>query len=309
VFELMYKEFLKFLSTHLQNQGKVGQVANVAQQIEQKETLTVKFTIELRKQLGDAPVREAIRQFLFQVWAEVMAMAVVKYGAQHETARALQQTAGDLLWAAGSKSTRQERAQVIAKLPALLQKLRDGMVLLGYPADKQETVIKRISDTLADAFMSRNAPIDQAWLGNLVHHLSDIEGFLSGGDEGEFELNTESLEMITGVDASKITVLPNTGVTAGAQATARVKTLQLGDRFFLEHNGRATQVQLAWRSERQHLFLFVNSSEQSFLLQRGRVAAYWQSGLLRPVDTEALTVKATRDALQKLDANPERLLA
>lgn len=309
VFELMYKEFLKFLSTHLQNQGKVGQVANVAQQIEQKETLTVKFTIELRKQLGDAPVREAIRQFLFQVWAEVMAMAVVKYGAQHETARALQQTAGDLLWAAGSKSTRQERAQVIAKLPALLQKLRDGMALLGYPADKQDTTIKRISDTLADAFMSRNAPIDQAWLGNLVHHLSDIEGFLSGSDEGEFELNTDSLEMITGVDASKITVLPNTGVAAGAQATARVKSLQLGDRFFLEHNGRATQVQLAWRSERQHLFLFVGSAEQSYLLQRGRVAAYWQAGLLRPVEAEALTVKATRDALEKLDANPERLLA
>lgn len=309
VFELMYREFLKFLSTHLQNQGQVEQLANVAQQIEQKETLTVKFTIELRKQLGDAPVREAIRQFLFQVWAEVMAMAVVKYGAHHEVARGLQQTAGDLLWAASSKATRQERAQVIAKLPALLQKLRDGMTLLGYPADKQEGVIKRLSDTLAEAFMSRNAPIDQVWLGNLVNHLSDIEGFLSGSDEGEFELNAESLEMITGVDASKITVLPNTGVTAGAQALARVKTLQLGDRFFLEHNGRAVQVQLAWRSQRQHLFLFVGAAEQSYLLQRGRVASYWQAGLLRPVEAEALTVKATRDALQKLDANPERLLA
>ena len=32
------------------------------------------------------------------------------------------------------------------------------------------------------------------------------------------------------------------------------------------------------------------------------------SGLLVPSEEEALTVRATRDALSKLDANPERLL-
>jgi hypothetical protein len=39
------------------------------------------------------------------------------------------------------------------------------------------------------------------------------------------------------------------------------------------------------------------------------VAAYLQSGLLLPAEEEALTVRATRDALAKLDANPERLLS
>ena len=38
------------------------------------------------------------------------------------------------------------------------------------------------------------------------------------------------------------------------------------------------------------------------------MAAYLQAGLLVPQDDEALTVRATRDALAKLDANPERLL-
>jgi hypothetical protein len=34
-----------------------------------------------------------------------------------------------------------------------------------------------------------------------------------------------------------------------------------------------------------------------------------QAGLLAPIEEEALTVRATRDALSRLDANPERLLS
>ena len=34
-----------------------------------------------------------------------------------------------------------------------------------------------------------------------------------------------------------------------------------------------------------------------------------QAGLLVPTEEEALTVRATRDALAKIDANPERLLS
>ena len=38
------------------------------------------------------------------------------------------------------------------------------------------------------------------------------------------------------------------------------------------------------------------------------LAAYLQAGLLVAQDEEGLTLRATRDALAKLDANPERLL-
>ena len=44
-------------------------------------------------------------------------------------------------------------------------------------------------------------------------------------------------------------------------------------------------------------------------MQQGRVASYLQAGLLKPAESEALTTRATRSALEKLDANPERLLA
>jgi hypothetical protein len=68
-------------------------------------------------------------------------------------------------------------------------------------------------------------------------------------------------------------------------------------------------LQFVWRSERKHLNLFAATSGKSFLIQAGRLAAYLQAGLLLPQEEESLTVRATRDALTKLEANPERLLA
>ncbi|HAJ11859.1 MAG TPA: hypothetical protein DCM06_04760, partial [Comamonadaceae bacterium] len=62
---------------------------------------------------------------------------------------ALKQVASDLLWAASAKPNRNDRARVIQQLPGLLQRLRQGMSLLGYPQGLQDSHIKSVSDTLA----------------------------------------------------------------------------------------------------------------------------------------------------------------
>src|SRR5690606_13546495 len=159
VFQLVYDEFEKFLATFLTENSTASRFVPIAQQIEQKETLSVQYTIELRKQLDDMVVRDEIRTFLFQVWAEVLAVASVKYGVRHEETVALKQVASDLLWAASAKPNRNDRARVIQQLPGLLQRLRQGMSLLGYPQGLQDSHIKSVSDTLADAFMSRTEAI------------------------------------------------------------------------------------------------------------------------------------------------------
>ena len=87
------------------------------------------------------------------------------------------------------------------------------------------------------------------------------------------------------------------------------RSLQLGRWFSLDHNNFNIQVQYAWHSERRQLHLFASLDGQCYLLQLKRMATYLQSGLLSVRDEESLTVLATRDALQKIEANPERLRA
>ena len=124
VFQLVYDEFQKFLSKFLSEQGSAARVVTVAQQLEQKETMAIQYTIEMRSMLNDMPVREEIREFLFKVWAEVLAIAAMKNGPQHQDTITLKQAAADLVWAASAKPNRNDRARVIADLPKLLQLLR-----------------------------------------------------------------------------------------------------------------------------------------------------------------------------------------
>jgi hypothetical protein len=55
--------------------------------------------------------------------------------------------------------------------------------------------------------------------------------------------------------------------------------------------------------------LFASNLGRSYLIQTVRLAAYLQAGLLEPQEREPLTLRATRKALGKIEANPERLLA
>ena len=69
------------------------------------------------------------------------------------------------------------------------------------------------------------------------------------------------------------------------------------------------KVQYAWRSAKGQLHLFAGTDGHCYLFQIRRFASYLQAGLLVAAEDESLTVRATRDALAKLDANPERLLS
>ncbi len=309
VFQLVLEEFQKFLSRFLTEKGSTQRLVSVAQQVEQKETLTIQYTIELRNMLNKIKVRDEIREFLFKVWAEALAVAALRHGAQHADTLTLKRTATDLLWAASAKPNREDRARVIQALPKILRHLRQGMSLLGLPATTQDAHLKIISDILADAFQSKTDVVSQEDIDDMARRLEQLEVAISDDGPEEFELDPGTLEAMLGVDASSFEMLANSGSTPSQAMIAWASELELGQWFVLEHNGRVVQVQLVWRSDRRQLHLFASADGQSYLIQARRLAAYLQAGLLVPAEEEALTVRATREALTKLDANPERLLS
>ena len=308
VFQLVDDEFQKFLSKFLSEQGNAARVVSVAQQIEQKETMAIQYTIEMRSMLNDMPVREEIREFLFKIWAEVLAIAAMRNGPQHQDTITFKRAAADLVWAASAKPNRVDRAKVIADLPRLLQLLRAGMAMLGMGVKAQDQKIKVISDTLADAFMSKTDAISTERIDAMAKRLANLEDYLSDEDVGDLPLDTESLVMMIGIDASDIEVITDGGSQPTEAMRSWAQELQLGSWFALDHNGKVSHVQFSWRSDRKQLHLFASADGRNFLIQARRLAAYLQAGLLVPTEDESLTVRATRDALAKLDANPERLL-
>jgi len=308
VFQLVYDEFQNFLSKFLSEQGSVARVVSVAQQVEQKETMVIQYTIEMRNMLNDMPVREEIREFLFKTWAEVLAIAAMRNGPQHQETITYKQAAADLVWAASAKPNRIDRAKLISDLPKLLQLLRLGMTMLNMNTQAQDENLKIISDTLADAFMSKTGVISPERMEVMTKRLANLEDYLSDEDVGDLPLDTESLVMMIGIDASDIKVIIDGGSQPNEAMRAWALELQIGAWFGLDHNSQVSQVQFAWRSDQKQLNLFASADGRNFLIQTRRLAAYLQAGLLVPTEEEALTVRATRDAMAKLEANPERLL-
>jgi hypothetical protein len=54
--------------------------------------------------------------------------------------------------------------------------------------------------------------------------------------------------------------------------------------------------------------MFVTAHGRCVLFQQQRLASFLQAGLLLPAQDESLSVRATRNALAKLDVDPSRLL-
>ncbi|MBS0509481.1 MAG: DUF1631 domain-containing protein [Proteobacteria bacterium] len=309
VFELVFDEFEKFLAKYLTEGQDTARLISVAQQVEQRETLAIQYTIELRTMLKDMPVRAEIRDFLFKSWAEVLAMAAVRQGAQHADTAAYKRAAADLVWAASAKPNRADRARVIAQLPALLQQLRQGLTLVGVTGASQDAQIKTLTDTLAEAFLSKTASIPQEHIEALARRLANLEDVISDDTLGDIALSAENIELLLGIDASTIHVIADTGTAVADEMVAWAQELPLGAWFTIESKGAATRVQYVWHSQRKQLHLFAALDGSSYLLQLRPLAGYMQAGLLVAQEEESLTLRATRDALTRLDADPERLFA
>ena len=307
VFQTVLTEFERFLEHFFKSENEATRKGvSLAVQVEQRETLAVQYTIELRKMLERVPVQEGVRQFLFQAWADVMAVAAVRHGAQSEATKALRTAAADLIWSAGAKVSRDERAEVIRKLPPLLKKLRDGMEAAGIPAAVRDANIQSLNESLSAAFSAKAAAIPAERFEELRERLEALEELLP--DASDVELDQTLMLDLGGDDSNALEVVGEGGSMPTPAMLSWARELQVGSWYMLEYGGTTEPVQLAWQGRQRHLSLFVTPAGRCLLFEQHRLASYLQAGLLLPAQDEALTVRATRTALAKLDADPARLL-
>ncbi|CAN5340269.1 hypothetical protein BH09PSE5_BH09PSE5_34950 [soil metagenome] len=307
VFQTVLTEFEKFLEHYFKNENEASRKGvSLAQQVEQRETLAIQYTIELRKMLNEVPVQEGVREFLFHTWAEVMAMTAVKLGVGSEQTKAMKRAAADLIWSASAKVTRTERADVIRRLPPLLKTLREGMNEAGVPTAKQDQQVQALNNSLAAAFIAKTAAIPHERLEELMMRLETLEELLPEAEDVTID---ESMVLdLSGHESSELEVVGEGGSMPTPAMLTWARELQVGSWYMLDYRSRNDPVQLAWQGLRRQLTLFVSPTGRGILFQQHRLAAFLQAGLLVPAEDESLTVRATRNALAKLDVDPSRLL-
>lgn len=306
VFQTVLNEFERFLDGYFREHNQASrQGVSLAQQVEQRETWAIQYTIELRKMLDHVPVHEGVRHFLFSVWADVLAHGAVRHGPASDETRVLKKAAGDLIWSASAKTSREDRAEVLRRLPPLLKALREGMAQAGLPVARQDEHIQALNTALAAAFTARSAVLSSANLAELMARLEAIDEVLP--DLGEVELDDDLLRDLSGHDSDGLEVVTEGGTMATPAMLGWARELQIGAWFQLDYRGRQEPVQLAWRGLNKQLALFARPAGPAVLFQLHRLAAFLQAGLMVPLEDESLTTRATRQALARLHADPSRL--
>jgi Protein of unknown function (DUF1631) len=307
VFQMVLSEFERFLEHYFKTENEASHVGvSLAEQVEQRETLAIQFTIELRKMLNEVPVHEGVRDFLFRIWADVLAMTAAKSGLHGEEIKVMKRAASDLIWSASAKVSQEERAEVIRRLPPLLKLLREGMIAAGLSPVAQDGHIQSLNQSLATAFTARTATISKDRLDQLLARLETLEELLPDADDLEID---ESLVLDLSLhESSDFEVVDSGGAAPGPEIFVRAAELQVGSWFSLEFRNRKDSVQLAWHGMRRQLILFVSPQGRCILFQQQRLAAFLQASLLVPVEDESLTARATRSALAQIEADPGCLL-
>ncbi len=307
VFQTVLTEFERFLESYFREHNEASRKGvSLAQQVEQRETYAIQYTIELRKMLEGVPVHEGVREFLFKVWADVLAHNAVQTSQSSDETRALKKAAADLIWSASAKTSREERADVLMRLPPLLKTVREGMARSGVAVEKQDEHIQSLNTALAAAFSARSAALSAAHLKAVTDRLESLSDVLP--DIGEVELDEQTLRDLSGHESDNLEIVAEGGTMPTPAMMGWARDLQVGAWFKLDYRGHTESVQLAWQGLQKQLILFVSPNGRGVLFQLHRLAAFLQAGLLVPVEDEPLTTRATREALAKLDADPARLL-
>ena len=305
VFQTVLVEFERFVEKFFRDQNETTKKGvSLASQVEQRETLAIQYTIELRKLLDGVPVQDGVRDFMFQVWADVLATTAMRHGLQSDETRVVREAALELVWIASAKTTREERAEVIRRLAPLLASLRQGMVAGGLPAERQETSLRALNIALTAAFAARSASIDPDQLGRLKTRLEALDEILPDAD---FEIDDSFALDLSGHESDELEIVAEGGATPSAGALAAADEIVVGAWYLLEYRDRQEEMQLAWQGMRKQLSLFVSARGRCVLFQRRRLAAFLQAQLLTPAQNESLTTAATRSAIEKINADPDRL--
>jgi hypothetical protein len=286
-----------FLAEQLQWQRREAQPSiDALQRNEKREVLEQHLSQRLTEQMTAVRTTPEIRRFVTGAWARVLAESMQRFGEQTEPTPTYMKTVDDLLWSLQTPDHPQSRQRLLAMLPGLLQRLRNGMTLIGMTAAEQQQVLDPLMAVHTEALRPGARPGAPAALTaeQIVQRMRDevIEDAPAPPPFGDSVIDLASMDTVPAD-------FMNTDIGGGSvDATARrLDALVPGERRRLFVQGRWNRVQLLWRSDQGLYFLFAGERPgRTHSITRRALERLDAAGLMLPLEAKPL-VQRTLDAL------------
>lgn len=311
VFEAALAEFEGFVTRRMRLPPAGGPSAlPLVQQMEEREARLIQATVTLRRELAGERPPPALRDFLFHVWAEVLAARAMqaKRSLVATAAPAGDETSivAELLWLCHPKRDREERAEALRRLAPLMLRLRAGMREAGLAPHRQEEQLRSLQGLLHAAFSACEPDVDPGLrLAGLGRRLDALEG-LSPDPDRLAQDALLAIEQTEADEAPRLQLIRSGGLPPSAATLARVAELAVGSWFRWQPAGAPRELlQLAWLGRRRRLALLLARDGRAWLFPLPRLAAHLQAGSLEAAQAEPLSAQALRAIRDRPKADPQ----
>lgn len=231
------------------------------QHAEQRHLLAAQISAEIRLLPQIDHIPGEIAHFLLGPWAQVMAQARLADPSGSADPGSYQELVGILVWSAQPELTRMHTGELARLIPQLLTRLRNGLALIDYPADRTEAVFGQLMQLHQQAFQGAPKPVAppqapalpaDAQAVEAPDLLLDDEPWVAPSEAQDSGFMDDLHPSVPG----ELTPLPEpTPVDAPARPA-----LAVGSWVNLLVAGQWERTQLSWVGSHGTFFLFTNAS-------------------------------------------------
>lgn len=301
-----------FLADQLRRQQREAEPSvETLVRAEQAEALQRTLAGRLVEQMAHVPASPLLRRFITGTWSHVLTQSVQQHGDQSEQTTGYLKTVDELLWSLKLPDHPKSRQRLLELLPGLLQRLRDGMALVQLPPAEQQAVFDELMKVHSDALRpgARIAavdrkPDDQLTPEEIVQRMRDEEHpeALPEPDPLDGSAFSDSLIDLASMETVPAALMDSAEPGSSAdEAKQWVQRMAPGERYRIFLHGAWACVQLLWRSDQGHFFLFAGElPQQTHSVSLRALERLRAEKLLKPLHEQPLIQRAVDGLLLNL---------
>lgn len=162
----LYQSKLAALEAFVAEQGRdevraQGDAAELLAAKEDELRLRQLYAQQLHGELKGLSAPEFLRDFISQVWSQVVVAASERDGAEAESVRRLRQVGRELFMSVQPKTSSAQRKSFLAELPKLMKDLGEGLDLIGWPEASRREFFGRLLPAHAESLKAQPVrPLD-----------------------------------------------------------------------------------------------------------------------------------------------------
>ena len=327
LFTDMLDELDAFIAKELrESDSKVASVVNVMEDLQHRTLRVVHVTAQLQEVLKQLSLDPYLRDFLINTWVHAIELAE-----RENTKRGLRYRllVPDLLWSIVPKAQEEDRTQLLALLPIILNTIREGLNSLQWDVTRQKHLLDWLVDAHTAALRMTLPPDGKSLTLPSIHQYFSHFIYPEKVPENQFDeqapemqrildkairdldLQVDLLDQMLESETSNVNIDKPTK-TETTELSPEVIRDRLRSGVSLEFNlgFKATIGKLNWiDSKLNHLLLSMEGSQQPLLVSLRMFRHMMANGRVRFLEMEPLFERAVQSLLSSADTIDEPVRA